>query len=46
MSAFGGKAEITATERNFSLRLSQKLRQLGNVHGDPSRLIAREQLGR
>jgi hypothetical protein len=27
MSAFGGKADITATERNFNLRLPQKLRQ-------------------
>jgi hypothetical protein len=36
MSVFGGKADITATERNFNLRLPQKLRQLGDVNRDPS----------
>jgi hypothetical protein len=41
MSAFGGKADITATERNFDLRLPQQLRQLGDIRRDPSRLIAR-----
>jgi hypothetical protein len=44
MSAFGGKADITATERNFNLQLPQKLRQLGDVRSDPSCLIAREHL--
>jgi hypothetical protein len=39
MSAFGGKADITATERNFNLRLPQKLRQFGDIHRDPPRLI-------
>jgi hypothetical protein len=43
MSAFGGRADITATERNFNLRLPQKLRQLGDIRRDPSRLIAREE---
>ena len=46
MSAFGGKADITATERNFNLRLPQKLRQLGDIDRNASRLIAREWLGR
>jgi hypothetical protein len=46
MSAFGSKADITAIERNFNLRLPQKLRQLGDVTRNPSRLIAREQLRR
>jgi hypothetical protein len=37
MSAFRGKADITATERNFDLRLPQKLRQLGDIRRDPAR---------
>jgi hypothetical protein len=41
MSAFKGKADITATERNFDLRLPQKLRQLGDIRRDPARLRAR-----
>jgi hypothetical protein len=44
MSAFGGKADITATERNFNLRLPQKLRQLDDVRRDPPRLVFCEQL--
>jgi hypothetical protein len=39
MSAFGGKADIAATEWNFNLRLPQKLRQLGDAHRDPPRLM-------
>jgi hypothetical protein len=46
MSAFGGKADITATERNFNLRLPQKLRQLGDIHRDPSCLVFGEQFCR
>jgi hypothetical protein len=37
MSAVGGKADIEATKRNFDLRLAQKLRQLGDIRGDPAR---------
>jgi hypothetical protein len=37
MSAFGGKADIEATKRNFNLRLAQKLRQLGDIRRDPPR---------
>jgi hypothetical protein len=37
MSAFGSKADIEATERNFNLRLPQKLRQLGDIRRDPPR---------
>jgi hypothetical protein len=40
MSAFGGKADITATKRNFNLRLPRKLWQLGDVRRDLPRLIA------
>jgi hypothetical protein len=36
MSAFEGKADITATERNFNLRLPQKLR---HIRRNPPRLI-------
>jgi hypothetical protein len=39
MSAFGSKADIEATKRNFNLRLAQKLRQLGDVRRDPPRLV-------
>jgi hypothetical protein len=46
MSAFGGIADITATERDFNLRLPQKLQQLGDVHRDPFRLVPREQFRR
>jgi hypothetical protein len=35
MTAFGGKADIAATERNFNLRLPQKLGQLGDVRRNP-----------
>jgi hypothetical protein len=42
MSAFGGKADIAATDRNINLRLPQKLRQLDDVRRDPPRLIFAE----
>jgi hypothetical protein len=38
MSAFGGKADLTATERNFNLRLPQKLRKLGDIRRNAPRL--------
>jgi hypothetical protein len=41
MSAFGGKADITATVRNFNLLLPQKLRQLGNIGRNPPRLVGK-----
>jgi hypothetical protein len=43
---FWHKADIMATERNFNLRLPQKLRQLGDIHRNPARLIARKQFRR
>ena len=44
MSGFGGEADITATERNFNLRLPQKLGQLGAVGCNPAHLVFGEKL--
>jgi hypothetical protein len=41
---FWGKADITATEWNFNLRLPQKLRQLGDIGRDAPRFVAHEQV--
>jgi hypothetical protein len=35
MSAFGSKADITATEPNFNLGFRKKLRQLGDIRHPP-----------